>query len=207
VRGLVVVDLDGTLIPGNSFHAWLFYLGRWAVLSAHPMIALRLARLCLRRGTGSVTHSDLKHGVLLLSSAVPAARVEEFSRRLARTVRPSVKALVRDAAHDGRAVVLATAAPAIYLGAVSAEIEATTTVGTPSPGVGPWRETKGEAKLARVLAEFGPQAAIDLVITDHHDDLPLVRHSARALIVNPSPESWRAFAGAGVPVKRLEVSP
>lgn len=207
MSGLVVVDLDGTLIPGNSFHAWLRFLVRWAVLSGRPVLALQLGLLCVRRATGALTHGELKHGVLLLSAAVPTARVEEFSRRLAGTVRPAVTALVREAGRDGRVVVLATAAPAIYLGSLAEAVRAGATIGTPSPGADEWYEAVGEVKLARVLAEFGAEARIDVVITDHHDDLPLVRRAARALIVNPSSASWRAFERTGVPVERVEVSP
>lgn len=203
---LVVVDLDGTLIPGNSFHAWLRYLGRWALVTGRLRLAARLAHVCLRRARRSITHHELKYRVLVLSESVPEPVIDRFARRLAESILTTVSRAVTDAARDGLTVVLATAAPQMYLGALARAIGATTAIGTPPPGPGPWRECIGAEKVDRVLAMFEPGTEIAVAFTDHLDDLPLVRRATRSVIVNPDADSWRAFAGSGASVERLEVT-
>lgn len=203
---LVVVDLDGTLIPGNSFHAWLRYIGRWALMTGRLELAARLGLVCLHRARRSITHAELKYRVLVLSESVPEPVIGRFACRLAASIRTTVSHAVRDAAHDGLTVVLATAAPQIYLGALASAIGATTAIGTPAPGPGPWRECVGDEKVDRVLAMFEPGAEIAVAFTDHLDDLPLVRRAARSVIVNPDSDSWTAFVSSGASVERLEVT-
>lgn len=203
---LVVVDLDGTLIPGNSFHAWLRYLGRWALITGRLGLAARLALVCLHRARRSITHRELKYRVLVLSESVPEPVIDRFAHRLAESIRTTVSRAVRDAAHDDLTVVLATAAPQMYLGALANAIGAATTIGTPPPGPGPWRECIGAEKVERVLAMFEPGAEIAVAFTDHLDDLPLVRRATRSVIVNPDSDSWKVFVGSGAAVERLEVA-
>ena len=204
---LVVVDLDGTLIPGNSFHAWLRYLGRWALVTGRLGLAARLGLECVRRGRRSITHGELKYRVLVLSESVPEPVIDRFARRLVASIRTTVSRAVRDAAHDGFIVVLATAAPQMYLGALATAIGAGTAIGTPAPGPDPWRECTGDEKVDRVLAMYEPGAEIAVAFTDHLDDLPLVRRAARSVIVNPDSDSWTAFVSSGASVERLEVAP
>jgi phosphoserine phosphatase len=204
-RAIVVVDLDGTLIPGNSFRAWMRHLTGWALLHGRPGIVVRMLALAAGRARGRLDHAGLKRGVLLLSSEVPPEVADRFGRRLVRQVRPELWAAVTQDA-DGRDVVLVTAAPALYLQQLGEELGAAAVIATPGVVDDAWRETVGQAKLDALMERFGTDVEIDVVYTDHPDDLPLVTRAHRAVIVHPRAEHWPLFERSGTPVTRMEVS-
>ena len=172
---LMAVDLDGTLLRGNSLHVYIGCGLRCAPLHRRALIVwallLRRLRLC--------PHLTMKRRVLRLIE--PTARVRAcFQARTAQMRRAEVDAIVADHVSRGGKAVLATAAPETYV---------------------PWlwqgdalctdalaeKECRGEEKLRRVLEYAAAHGArFDVVVTDHPDDRPLLDYPGiRRITVGP----------------------
>lgn len=183
----VIVDYDGTLIAGNSLHVYLRRglatlirrgrLGRAARLCA--AMALRLLQLS--------SHRRMKESAARLIGEI------DISRQLRRMERRRVAELMEQYRARGYNILIASAAYAFYLRpAVDCHIVAS------EPGR---PECRGEAKRARVgewLAAHDSRAAV--VITDHHDDLPLLTIPGleRICLVDPSARTIAACRAAGI---------
>lgn len=204
---LVVVDLDGTLIAGNSFHLWLRFLTLWALRNGRLRVLAGVMSAVVLRLLRRTSHAQLKRSVLLLSADVPIGVTEVFAQRVTSAVRPDVRSQVAVHAADGLSVVLVTAAPDFYLSDVAAALSADAVVGTPSAVNAGWKEVVGESKWSRLTDLYGSDVVIEVVYTDHADDLPLVLRANRAVIVDPSAASWDAFLACGTPVTRMAVTP
>jgi len=194
---VVVVDLDGTLLPGNSFHQWLRYLGRH-LLRRRDIVRLSLLLMVIALRAGRIIrHRTLKRCVLLLSRTVPGSEARRFGSELAEDLRPAIVARLARLRADGLTVVLVTAAPEIYLAPVAEAAGTDIVLGTRAEVTRGWHELTGERKWTRLIRELGSDVDLVEVITDHLDDLPLVRRAARALIVAPTPASRQALLSAG----------
>lgn len=162
---LLAVDLDGTLITGNSLHEYIRcglrhsrLLDRLAIVAA-----LGLRRLHI------ISHVEMKRRVLPHIKPTEALR-DDFARRTGAMFRRSVVEEIERWREGGATVLLATAAPEVY---VPWLWEGDYVCTDPHSEV----ECRGDEKLRRVLAyasEHGLRFAA--AITDHPDDLPLLGH-------------------------------
>lgn len=182
--GVVVVDLDGTLVLGNSFHEFLGKLWQHGGVTARRSL---LAASMLRAGSqGTSGRQLMKHRVIELYSRLEPARADAVLTAtvdacLAQISAP-VLSLVRSRADAGWSVVLATAAPAVYAEVLAARLGFDACLASSMTPGGPDEELIGERKAAAVrawLAERVASADADgsvpvLVVTDHRDDLPLM---------------------------------
>ena len=99
---------------------------------------------------------------------------------------------------EGWVLVIASAAPEIYVGKLCDELGFDACIATPmSDSVATYKEARGVRKrdLAIELAEkYGWEIA--LVATDHEDDLPLLSlPGIKRLLVNPTPALVNALDG------------
>lgn len=198
---IIVLDLDGTLIPGNSFRRWLVFLAIWMVRSREIGHFYKLASAIIKRLVRATDHAGLKRAVLVLSTAIPEREVDRFGAIIAATIRDDVR---RRVMAEGLPVAIVTAAPALYLQPVKHAIPGAVVLATPARVDKYWAELTGEAKWQRLVDRFGAEVEIEVVYTDHPDDLPLLRRARRGVIVSPRPKHWNAFRTCGVPVMKLE---
>lgn len=196
---IAVFDLDGTLIAGNSFHRWLVTLWLWAfwhglwVICAHLMIlfAARLFRL--------IEHRQLKKAVIKHSLQAPSAIIERFVVRLAQQVRPRLRDCILQHKQEGLTVVIVTAAPEVYLTGFAEACGADALLGTSSQLSGDWQENLGQCKWQSLCQYYyGQHIQLDVMYSDHSDDLPLLRRANRAVIVAPSSKQWQLLQESGV---------
>lgn len=188
-RRVVAVDLDGTYVQGNTLHMYLrtalaMRATGWRKrLGIACWMALRVLRL--------VSHRSMKFNCLGLIAPTPALR-KAFVERVRTAVNPAVGALVGDERARGALVVLATAAPDVYV----PWIWQGPFVATPVADNAGRAEMRGQAKVKALecLAPDGP----DLAVTDHHDDLPLMHRAKATLLVNPSARTLTAARMAGI---------
>lgn len=170
----VVVDLDGTLIRGNS----MVLFCRWAVgrmisrarfgaaLSVMMWIAARKCRL--------TSHSRMKQAILKrCREKFSENEIDGFiDRYLCGIVNEDVLRIAREC---GYIQILATAAPSLYAKPFGRRMGFDHTLATDYSDTG-FTENCGVRKLEsvnRLLSETG--AKMEIVITDHPDDAPLLR--------------------------------
>lgn len=162
---LLAVDLDGTLITGNSLHEYIRCGLRHGGLRARMAIfaALGLRKLRL------VSHVGMKRRVL--PHIKPSAQLrDDFSRRVRAMLRMSVVGEIKRWRDAGATVLLASAAPETYIGWLWDGDYVCTDAGSAV-------ECRGAEKLRRVLA-YASERGLRLagVVTDHPDDLPILGH-------------------------------
>lgn len=170
----VVVDLDGTLIRGNS----MVMFCRWAVgrmiararfgaaMSVMMWIAARKCRL--------TSHARMKQAILKrCEGKFSDNEIEEFiAGKLDGIVNEKVLRISRE---SGYVQILATAAPALYSKPFGRRLGFDHTLATEYSATA-FIENCGINKLEsvyRLLSDIG--AELDIVITDHPDDTPLLR--------------------------------
>lgn len=213
---IAVFDLDGTITDGDTFVAYLAYvLRRRPRRIAHcMMLGPWAAGFALGKVGNAEAKSRLLYAVAGGSRRRDIARFTEGFRdtRLPRMVKPA--ALQRIAMHRerGDTLVMATAGVDIYAKAVGEllgfdHVLATCAVwegdrlslGLDGPNL------RGVDKLAAVKAlraALQPATARLIAYSDHHSDLPLLRHADEGIAVDPTRRLTQAISGLTIPVER-----
>jgi phosphoserine phosphatase len=200
-RRVLFVDLDRTLVLENTFHVFLRALAlirghgaRIALLryASHKLPTVRTRSAEARRIASksrlmswfAQLPADLRQGAIdrTVSSAVDA-------------VSPQVTSIIDEWRADGAVVVLATAAPDAYVHSIAQTVKADHVISS-REDTGLWRENVGAQKAEACkewLKEQTPIHAMVGVITDHADDIPLLRIADRAYI-HASPQEAARLA-------------
>lgn len=202
----VVVDLDGTLMRCNTFSRFTLWLLLRLLACARFGAATRVAATVARRKARRVSHAEAKHGIMEVARReLRTADWARFAASLRGQISKDVIGMVeryKTAPGSGEPmVILATAAPQEYAVAVGKLAGADAVIATQwVPDVEAYRECRVEEKLRRVR-QFVENRGVEVVavLTDHHDDLPLLRHyKARGMLVHPSRETLKCVAASGV---------
>lgn len=193
-RKVTVVDLDGTLVQGNTLHLYLRAALR-CLWWRRPLVALRVAALMAARAVRLVPHSTMKYGAARAVGAHPAviARLKQTAH-----LNPQVLKLIEERKAMGDTVLLATAAFTFY----ARELWDGDLVGS-ELAAGPEAECRGEHKAAAVTAYLRQhRAQLSCVITDHHDDLPLLNLNPTGpnYLINPSKKTAALTATLATPL-------
>jgi phosphoserine phosphatase len=194
---ITVVDLDGTLVCGNTLHMYIRAAMRDAVrrrrygFVARTMCALVLRRLKL------LSHVAMKHKILPYIEVTDELR-DDFVKRVSARRRHSVDAFIAAARAEGEIVVLATAAPAVYVPWIWGGMF----VASPPDGA----ECRGVAKVAALRSAFPDfDQRLHTIVTDHHDDLPLLVMAApNKVLVAPSSQTVMIARAAGIEFSVLD---
>lgn len=197
---LVAVDLDGTLIRGNSLRVYMTCALRDSLRRHRPWLTIRLGAVITLRALRLCSHRHMKWRVLELGGKSPALR-DDFARHIRSLMRADVDALLKARADEGCRIVLATAAADMYIPWFwSGEFLATATDGNPAHD-----ECRGTRKLKAVAAYAAANGlTLDTVITDHHDDLALLASGApHRILVNPSSRTLAAVNMAGIHIDTI----
>ncbi len=203
---VVFCDLDGTLVLDNSFH--IFLASAWAHAGARQRIALavRLGTRVLGQLSGG--HAGMKRRALQWFAAQPEAWcnavVAATLVRLQTTVSTPIHAALRGYADGGAAIVLATAAPDVYARAFAKKMGAVDCIATRSTVDAGWCELLAERKVEACQAWLAGHDGTPriVVMTDHMDDLPLVR-LADEVFIQASPAGFAAIRGKLDPTRPI----
>jgi len=202
---ILICDLDGTILRVNSFPCWILYLiaGHLPEVKFRTRLtlSLRVQYLLLRRKLGWIDHRAFMvrvqsewHEATAPDQAASAIRVARFLRRMAR---PPLEPLLRQIAAGELNAVLATAAAGEYANELGRQLGFSHVLCTPS------RLTVGESvnvgthkwlRTVTFLASRGWSNRPVLLLTDHLDDLPLMRHADAVGWFGPEHELTRARA-------------
>lgn len=194
-KKLAVVDLDGTLVAGNTLHIYFRCALTDALRRGDLKTAATLSALAALRAARLVSHRRFKFS--FLESVKPSERLKkDFVRKVTASVRPEVSAIISHLKSDGAEILLASAAPAFYIGWFWNDDYIATPVEN-NPGR---TELRGPVKL-KAVERYARKHNMSLyaVITDHSDDLPLLKAGARRnILVKPSSHTLMTVKMAGV---------
>lgn len=187
---IVVVDLDGTLIDGNSLHLYICTAMRHSSVTAN----IKIGVLLLLRRLRFINHKKMKFGILRIIRHTEAL-LADFSDRCKPLMRPEICSMIDRYRKEGTAVILATAAPDVYVPTIwEGQFVATRTFNNPT-----MEECRGENKVAAIMELMKPQDLLQAVITDHYDDLPLLRlNTSEKMLVHPDKETLKRIKSEGI---------
>ena len=195
MRKALAIDLDGTLLSTNTFRDYLSYCGNIAVHTFRWGLALRIVWWVMLRKLRLISHSRMKHALLAATASFIQrdGRLDVFVEQELLCLNRQVLQLVEQYRSRGHLLVLTTAAPDIYARPIAEDLHIDLCSATLLPSevvIGSWQENVGAEKvrsLQRLLQVH--KAELDAVITDHQDDMPLLRANASGTnyLVNPSP--------------------
>lgn len=184
----LIIDLDGTLVDCNTFTEFVRYL-----FMTVPKIRGRIAYVVALRKLRLISHHEAKRRIVTLASkALEKRDIDYFVNKMITRVRPS---LFRSLEVSER-VILATAAPEIYAIPLASALGIREITATSNDGP----ENRGTTKL-RNVERLGVKFDEDtVVITDHHDDLPLLRRNERGrnILINPDSATQMHLKLAGI---------
>jgi phosphoserine phosphatase len=197
--GLVIVDLDGTLVNGNTYRMLVRALAARAPGPASRALAAAIAADVVRRARGRRDRAQLKRAVQEIAAAElgTGPRLDRFVEVVRSRVDSDVLSSVREARDRGWPTVLSTAALPEYAVPLATTLGFEGVVATSRAGE-PWVENIGAVKRARTESYLAARGLADvprLLVADHADDIPLAVVCAKVLWVRrgegPVPEVLR----------------
>lgn len=201
--GCAVVDVDGTVIRGNSMREMMKFMLRSAVAEGNLRLAATLAWRMMLRGLRLISHREMKHPIHLRASEYMAdnGRMGRFMRRIMAKTHPGVMELLADLRKNGVKILLATAAPDIYVAALADALGADGYTATHAAStLDEYLENRGMEKLVRAERYASERGwSISCVVTDHKDDLSLLLlPGVRRVLVAPGAELCRSLDEARI---------
>ncbi|MCC7460554.1 MAG: haloacid dehalogenase-like hydrolase, partial [Proteobacteria bacterium] len=188
---IIVVDLDKTLLKVDSYPRWIFFHLRHALFS-NPLLFLYLFWLTSKRALKFIGHQRFKHKAMKLLDKSDLN--ELFAKEISTEISPEVTQFIKS--HDGARLVLSTAAPAQYVQHLTLHLpvkfEATFCSRLESHT---FFDNSRDNKVLSFQDKFNNEPC-SLFITDHHDDLPMMKLSLKNILVNPSETTLRVVKNA-----------
>lgn len=188
--GIIIIDLDGTLIEGNSFTMFVKYCVR-----AFPRLAPAILTTVMLRKMRLISHFKAKHLIMrTVSPHLTVQKLHPFLETLFQRIRPYFSKLLSRACCD---TYLATAAPTEYAVPLGKMAGFGLVCAT---DCGSGKECRGEEKVHQ-LETAGVVFSRDThVYTDHRDDLPLMEANRRGVnhLVNPDAATILATKMCGI---------
>ncbi len=184
-RKLIVVDLDGTLHNTNTFHKWMIFLLK-KTIRHNPVDSFKIIFYSLMRLLKRITHKQLKFEILKISESSSYAQyLNTFVEELHRYINPKVLDFIEK---ENSISILATAAPALYAGAIAEKYHIDYCIATLKTSEDEWSENIREEKkksLERLLNKIGG-SEVEIVLSDHYDDIPIMQMARKVYLVNGS---------------------
>jgi phosphatidylglycerophosphatase C len=212
---LIVFDLDGTLVDGDTTTAWMIRrIGRsWlrtaAAIAVAPFAFLLSSHSASRRWGASVLLwiASIGQGEFELRNSFRAFAHQINAGDGPVAWRSAGLEILRRHLEQGDTVVVATAAPAWLAEALIGEVGLSVAVvgSTLTPCLRGWvgrRHCRHQEKCA-ALSEAGYGVQWDAAYSDSFDDLPLMARAARAYLVNGSPRTQARFAKSGLALQAI----
>lgn len=198
--GCIVVDLDNSLIMTNSTRELAKFTFLRLLKKLKIADAISIAYKIALRKIRVISHAKMKHSIIRATlNNLSDSDIESFTAKLTAKINPKVKELIEISEQNGNRVLIATAAADFFLPLFikSAKINADY-IGTPyTDNIADFLETRKNEKLNKVRQYLADNnLAMEIFITDHHDDMPLLAYNpGKNYIVSPSASTIRALTG------------
>ncbi len=192
MRKAVIVDFDGTLVSVNSFEEFFkrlfkFWMGNFQIVPSFYLIVLILIRKLKL-----IKHADLKKRILCyVQKKDIRSFLDGFSELLLSNVNKKVLEVLEDYRNKDYSILLCTAAPKIYIEVFAKlfafKFDGIACTENPTKGM-KWEENIGRYKLKTAMELLRERnEELSILLTDHHDDLPLLEvGKTRNIVVAPS---------------------
>lgn len=182
-KRVLVVDLDGTLFKINTFHYFLKYLILHSVKVFNIVLLFKLCFILISRLY--VSHARMKYNILMLLRDRKDIDYIKFVNSIVKKKRILPEVYGKD--FDIK--ILATAAPSCYAKIIAKNEKFDLCIGTDfsDSSFNTTFENVKDIKKANVLHYLKTQNIneIDTFITDHIDDLSLIKIAKKNIIVEP----------------------
>lgn len=191
MRKGIVIDLDGTLMNTNTFHEYIVFVSRNALMGLRIDILMVLIFQVLLRKCRIITHERMKYYVLRKTCKyMKGDRLNAFENILLDKVNSQVLSILANNKNRGYYTCLSTAAPENYASIISNHFgfDGYCATSVPYGKNINWHENVREWKRTNTLDFLGRRnVELSILVTDHYDDLPLLRESKECnYLVNPS---------------------
>ncbi len=197
----IVVDLDGTLVRGNTLIIYLMCGLRHLLSSGHVLSAIKLIMTVVKRQLRVISHETMKQTILSALSPHTAI-LDTFRRKATKRQNRDVTYLIEAQQRAGHRVLLATAAPAFYVRTIWPGDFVATDFSIDRLML----ECRGDEKLKKVKQWLDSNGCyLDTVVTDHFDDAPLLKANAGGtnILVNPDRKTLIACQKAGINISAV----
>lgn len=191
----IVIDLDGTLLKTNTFISFLFFICCQALKRGDVICIGRLfVMVFLRKVRLISSHEIFKKHVLLISRRyLDGYRMEKMTLKLCRYENKNVTSILKKFKAMGYSTVLSSAAPSVYAEVIGRIYHFDFVCATELPYDKNWRENVNDQKKKNTLALLKKNSLIlNVFVTDHYDDLPLLLiDKDENYVVNPTEKTKR----------------
>lgn len=189
-KEIVAVDLDGTLYNGSSLKRFLGFGLCYALKRCDITTVVVIVYNVVRERIGVIEHRKMKYQVVSrIEKIISETAMKKFVQVLKSGLNREVVGLISRKQRNGSIVVLTTASPASYSHLLADELnidEVCATVTTQS--FDNYIENRGTEKVEAINAIINRnRGRLTTVITDHSDDIPLMRFNVDGdnILVNP----------------------
>lgn len=197
----IVVDLDGTLIQGNSFVELTKFLLKKLLNNGNlPELSKILFKILLRK-LRLISHKNAKYFIVgKATSYLKICDLQNFLQSLIKKLNPQVLEITKDYDSKGYTILIATAAPDLYLPYLLNKLPLKNVdyIATPfTKKLGEYEEVKGKEKLNKVK-KYLKKNSLEciLILSDHYEDLPLFKDlKSKIILVNPSKLTTKIIKG------------
>ena len=194
----IIVDFDGTLIKGNSFHYWIFFLiifsWEWTGVRLYFRKMLFLLGIIVKRYRGDITHHVFKRRIqnsfhLDENLNINSRFSKRFCKFLKSKMRSKLYKYIVQERKKGARIILATAAPDDYIIPFANLCDCFDYVlATPLASKPFWQDNIREIKYDNVVGLMDKifEAAYTFEMhSDHEDDILLLEKATRAVLYPP----------------------
>lgn len=204
-KKVLVVDLDGTLYNANTFHKFLIFLLRYYLKKVKIFKLITLIVFLKFRFVRIISHARLKYQVLKLIRNEDLD-IEAFVSHLEKD-KNEIKEILNS---EFDIKILATAAPLFYAQAIANQNNFDVCLATdfPENGFISNFENLGKEKKIRLLKYLKTNGLkiVDTFVTDHEDDIPIVKMAKHNIIINPNDEfsAWLKENLVNFEIRKIE---
>lgn len=188
----VVIDLDGTLIKGNSLVSLTKFLARNLLITGKIRDLLLLSMFVSLRKIKMISHRVMKFNIIRIAlDNLNENDIERFAQILYGNINLLVVNLLNDFKDNKYHFLLATAAPEFYLEKFVSKFKDWNInfIGTPFSGDLSLFEENSKDIKARNVDEYLHKNNLSYgsILSDHHDDMSLLQKSPKHnYLINPS---------------------
>ena len=203
-NGIVVVDLDGTLLRCNSFHKYIVYLLTSPGCGLYYLNRVKILFYLALRLTRMITHKKLKLWLMQLSTEIDDSIVKDFVNKV--LVKDVSKVCIDEINYwktNNVQLILATAAPVKYASYISKLFGFDKVFASDLLETGELYECFRDIK-AKCIADYAKNSEILAVYSDHQDDAELFKLSKECILVNPVDKNvYKLFKDSKIVIQRV----
>ena len=196
-KGCIIVDLDGTLLSGNSLKFLTKFLFKILIKKHQIGEIIKLSHLIIVRKTKFIPHKKMKYNIIQSANLfLNKQDIENFAKILYENRNRKVEDLLKSYKTFGNTILIATAAPDFYLESFVKLFDTLDMKHIGSKLTSAYEnfiENKGVEKL-RTVESYLKENNLNCigVITDHEDDLPLlIKYPSNTFLIEPKKKTLR----------------